>query len=104
MVKERKEEGNNAYREDFEEENEIRESEPEEEEEAGFSFRGFCEETASLLITAYLFIVFCLYPFYLKDGYTDVGKEKFNFYKVMTIGGFGLIIPLVLLCIFFRIR
>ena len=104
MVKERKEEGNNAYREDFEEENEIRESEPEEEEETGFSFRGFCEETASLLITAYLFIVFCLYPFYLKDGYTDVGKEKFNFYKVMTIGGFGLIIPLVLLCIFFRIR
>ncbi len=104
MVKERKEEGNNTYREDFEEENEIRESAPEEEEEAGFSFRGFCEEAASLLITAYLFIVFCLYPFYLKDGYTDVGKEKFNFYKVMTIGGFGLIIPLVLLCIFFRIR
>ena len=84
MVKERKEEGNNAYREDFEEENEIRESEPEEEEEAGFSFRGFCEETASLLITAYLFIVFCLYPFYLKDGYTDVGKEKFNFCLLYT--------------------
>lgn len=75
-----------------------------EEEESGFSFREFCQEAVSLLISAYLFIVFCLYPFYLKDGYTDVGKEKFNFYKVMTIGGFGLIVPLALFCIFFRIR
>ena len=76
MVKERKEEGNNAYREDFEEENEIRESEPEEEEEAGFSFRGFCEETASLLITAYLFIVFCLYPFLFERWLYGCGEGK----------------------------
>lgn len=74
------------------------------EEEEGFSFRGFCEEAVPLLLTAYLFIVFCLYPFYLKDGYTDVGREKFNFYKVMTIGGFSLILPLVLACILFRIK
>lgn len=72
--------------------------------EEGFSLRGFCEEAVPLLLTAYLFIVFCLYPFYLKDGYTDVGREKFNFYKVMTIGGFSLILPLVLVCLLFRIR
>lgn len=74
------------------------------EEDMAFSFRGFCEEAVSLLLAAYLFIVFCIYPFYLKDGYTDVGKDKFNFYKVMTIGGFALIIPFALLCILFRIR
>lgn len=74
------------------------------EEEAEFSFREFCEEAVSLLLTAYLFIVFCLYPFYLRNGYADVGKEKFNFYKVMTTGGFGLIIPFALCCIFFRIK
>lgn len=72
--------------------------------EEGFSLRGFCEETVPLLLTAYLFIVFCLYPFYLKDGYTDVGREKFNFYKVMTIGGFSLILPLVFACVLFRIK
>ena len=79
-------------------------SEDIEENEEGFSFRGFCEEALPLLLTAYLFIVFCLYPFYLKDGYTDVGKEKFNFYKVMTIGGFSLILPLVLACVSFRVK
>ena len=79
-------------------------SEDIEENEEGFSFRGFCEEALPLLLTAYLFIVFCSYPFYLKDGYTDVGKEKFNFYKVMTIGGFSLILPLVLACVSFRVK
>ncbi len=59
----------------------------------------FCEETVSLLLTAYLFIVFCMFPFYLKNGYMEIGKEKYNFYKIITIGGFGLIIPLVLLCL-----
>ena len=74
------------------------------EEEGGFSFRGFCEEAVPLLLTAYLFIVFCLYPFYLKDGYTNVGREKFNFYKVMTIGGFSLILPFALACVLFRAK
>ena len=59
----------------------------------------FCEETVSLLLTAYLFIVFCMFPFYLRNGYMEIGKEKYNFYKTITIGGFGLIIPLVLLCV-----
>ncbi len=59
----------------------------------------FCEETVSLLLTAYLFIVFCMFPFYLKNGYMEIGKDKYNFYKIITIGGFGLIIPLVLLCL-----
>lgn len=58
----------------------------------------FCEEAASLLLTAYLFIIFCMFPFYLRNGYFEVGKEKYNFYKVITMGGFSLIIPFVLLC------
>ncbi len=91
---------------EYEVDSDISESEGDmpEEEEAGFSFREFCEEAVSLLLTAYLFIVFCLYPFYLRNGYADVGKEKFNFYKMMTAGGFGLIIPLALCCVFFRIK
>ena len=58
----------------------------------------FCEEAASLLLTAYLFIMFCMFPFYLRNGYLEVGKEKYHFYKAVTVGGFGLIIPLVFVC------
>lgn len=59
----------------------------------------FCEETVSLLLTAYLFIIFCMFPFYLKNGYMEIGKDKYDFFKTITIGGFGLVIPLVLLCV-----
>ncbi len=63
----------------------------------------FCEEVVAMLLTAYLFIVFCMFPFYMRNGYMEIGKDKYNFYKAITMGGFGLIIPLVLLCIMFHI-
>lgn len=75
-----------------------------EEAEIAFTWSGMCEEAVSLLMSAYLFIVFCIYPFYMKDGYVEIGKEKFNFYKAITFGGFALIIPLVLLCVWFYVR
>lgn len=86
-------------------ESEDREINPGEDmEQGGFDIRGFLEEAVSLLLTAYLFIIFCIYPFYVKNGYSDIGNEKFQFYKYITVGGLGLILPLALLCIFFRIR
>lgn len=103
MREEQNRKEDDIYEDDFGQDN-VQEEDIDEEEGTSFSFQGFCEEAVSLLLSAYLFIVFCLYPFYLKDGYTNVGKEKFNFYKVMTIGGFALIIPFALLCILFRIR
>lgn len=59
----------------------------------------FCEETVSLLLTAYLFIVFCMFPFYMRSGYVEIGKDKYIFYKAVAAGGFCLIVPLVLLCL-----
>ncbi len=59
----------------------------------------FCEETVSLLLTAYLFIVFCMFPFYMRSGYVEIGKDKYAFYKAVAAGGFCLIVPLVLLCL-----
>lgn len=59
----------------------------------------FCEETVSLLLTAYLFIVFCMFPFYMRSGYVEIGKDKYTFYKAVAAGGFCLIVPLVLLCL-----
>ncbi len=68
-------------------------------QETAFTWGGFCEEIVSLLMTAYLFIMFCIYPFYTKNGYVEIGKEKYNFYKAITFGGFALILPLALLCL-----
>ena len=72
--------------------------------EERFSFPAFCEEAVSLLLMAYLFIMFCLYPFYMQNGYMEIGNVKYNFYKAVTIGAFALIIPLALLCTIFRVR
>ena len=43
MVKERKEEGNNAYREDFEEENEIGKANRRKKRKPGFRFGDFAK-------------------------------------------------------------
>lgn len=59
----------------------------------------FLEEAVSLLLTAYLFIMFCMFPFYLRNGYMEIGKEKYNFYKAITVGGFCLIVPMAVLCL-----
>lgn len=74
------------------------------ETEITFTWSGLCEEVVSLLMSAYLFIMFCIYPFYMKDGYVEIGAEKFNFYKAITFGGFALMLPLVLLCVGFYMR
>ena len=63
----------------------------------------FCEETVSLLLTAYLFIVFCMFPFYMRNGYVEIGKDKYNFYKAVAAGGFCLIVPFALLCLIFHL-
>ncbi len=73
-------------------------------QESPLTLKEFLEEVVSLLLTAYLFIIFCIYPFYIKNGYSDIGNEKYQFYKYITMGGLGLILPLALLCIFFRVR
>lgn len=74
------------------------------ETETGFSFPYFCEEAISLLLMAYLFIVFCMYPFYMQNGYMEIGKVKYDFYKAITIGAFVLLVPLACLCTAFRIK
>lgn len=69
-----------------------------------FSIASFCEEAVSLLIMAYLSIIFFLYPYYLQNGYTNIGRDKYSFYRDITIGGFALIVPFAVLCLIFRFR
>lgn len=76
---------------------------PEETEEK-FNLLSFCEEAVSLLIMAYLFIVFSFYPFYMQNGYVEIGDAKFSFYKEITLGGFALIVPLAVISMLLRYR
>ncbi len=66
----------------------------EEEEEGQGTFSGYCREGSSLLMSAYLFVLFCIYPFYIKHGYEDIGDAKYEFYRYITLGGFALILLL----------
>lgn len=38
------------------------------------------KKMANLLVTAYLLLLFVVYPFYMKDGYVEIGKAKYSFW------------------------
>ena len=38
------------------------------------------EKTANLLVTAYLLLLFVAYPFYMKEGYVEIGRAKYSFW------------------------
>lgn len=73
-------------------------------EERKISLGDFCEEAASLLLMAYMFILFCLYPFYMKNGYVEIGSAKFSFYRDITIGAFCLIVPIAIIAVGCRVK
>lgn len=77
------------------------EQEQENGEERSFIPQLFCEDAVTMLTTAYVFVMFCIYPFYMKNGYTQIGEDKYEFYRAVTLGGFALIVPLAFICIAF---
>lgn len=38
------------------------------------------KKTANLLVTAYLLLLFVVYPFYMQEGYVEIGKAKYSFW------------------------
>ena len=38
------------------------------------------KKTANLLVTAYLLLLFVVYPFYMKEGYVEIGRAKYSFW------------------------
>lgn len=38
------------------------------------------KKTANLLVTAYLLLLFVAYPFYMKEGYVEIGRAKYSFW------------------------
>lgn len=52
------------------------------------------KKLSHLFTTAYLLLLFCVYPFYMPDGYVDIGEAKYRFF--IYISGAALIILAVL--------
>lgn len=51
-------------------------------------------KAGNLLATAYMLIMFVLYPFYMKNGYTDLGEAKYHFFFYVTTAAVSLLLIL----------
>lgn len=50
-----------------------------------------------LFTTAYLLLLFCIYPFYMPDGYVDIGEGKYGFLLYTSLAALFLLILLAVL-------
>ena len=50
-----------------------------------------------LFTTAYLLLLFCVYPFYMPDGYVDIGEAKYRFFIYISCSALIILTVLVVL-------
>ena len=50
------------------------------------------KKTADVLITAYFVLLFVIYPFYMKEGYVEIGKAKFSFWIHISISAAAILV------------
>lgn len=62
------------------------------------------KKAANLFTTAYLLIMFCVYPFYMQNGYLDIGEAKNKFFLYVSIAGFGILAVIAVICFAGRIK
>lgn len=51
----------------------------------------------NLFATAYLFLIFGVYPFYMKEGYVGIGEGKYEFFLYCSLGAIAILSVLALL-------
>lgn len=44
------------------------------------------KKAGCLFVTAYLLLIFGVYPFYMKEGYVDIGEGKYEFFLYCSLG------------------
>ena len=49
------------------------------------------KKTANLFTTAYLLLIFCVYPFYVERGYENIGEAKNRFFLYISISAFVIL-------------
>ncbi len=45
------------------------------------------KKAGNLFATAYLILIFAVYPFYMPNGYVDIGEAKYNYFMFCSLGG-----------------
>ncbi len=55
------------------------------------------KKAGNLFTTAYLLIMFGIYPLYLRNGYTDIGKDKYQFFLTISLGALAILIVIAIL-------
>ena len=55
------------------------------------------KRAGNLFATAYLLLIFGLYPFYMKEGYVGIGEEKYEFFLYCSLGALAILLTLALL-------
>lgn len=48
------------------------------------------KKAGNLFTTAYLLLIFGVYPFYMKQGYVDIGKAKYYFFIYSSLAALGI--------------
>ena len=49
------------------------------------------KKAGNLFTTAYLLLIFGVYPFYMKEGYVDIGKAKYHFFLYSSLAAVGIL-------------
>lgn len=49
------------------------------------------KKAGNLFTTAYLLLIFGVYPFYMNQGYVDIGKAKFQFFIYSSLAAVGIL-------------
>ncbi len=55
-------------------------------------------KAGNLFATAYLLLIFGIYPFYMDQGYVDIGKAKFHFFIYCSLGALLILAALGAVC------
>lgn len=50
------------------------------------------KKTGNLFVTAYLFLIFGMYPFYMREGYVDIGRAKYEFFMYCSLAALGILV------------
>lgn len=48
------------------------------------------KKAGNLFVTAYLLLIFGIYPFYMREGYVDIGKAKYEFFIYCSLAVLGI--------------
>ena len=49
------------------------------------------KKAGTLFTTAYLLIMFCIYPFYIENGYVNIGTAKVRFFLLVSLASIGIL-------------